>query len=172
LVGLVTVKVADAVLSLWRPVAWKLSLRPGMVEPAKPLGTAKAAVAWPLAVALAVASTVAPKVTLTCSEGAKPRQDRVTRAPAGPLVGDTAQVAVVGPATVVVVVSAVPAVERVVTAVVGWVVGTEDGAEDADAAAWSAVRELQPVTAMATTKMAVAMIRTGRMMTPPTATTL
>jgi hypothetical protein len=64
-----------------------------MVEPAKPLGTAKAAVAWPLAVALAVASTVAPKVTLTCSEGAKPRQDRVTRAPAGPLVGERAQLA-------------------------------------------------------------------------------
>jgi len=122
-------------------------------------------------VALAVASTVAPKVTATGSEGAKPRQDRVTRAPAGPLVGDTAQVAVVGPATVVVVVSAVPAVVPVVAAV-GWVVGTEDGAEDADAAAWSAVRELQPVTAMATTKMAVAMIRTGRMMTSPTATTL
>jgi hypothetical protein len=45
LVGLATVKVADAVLPLWRPLAWKVSLRPGIVEPAKPLGTAKAAVA-------------------------------------------------------------------------------------------------------------------------------
>jgi hypothetical protein len=114
-------------------------------------------------VALAVVSTVAPKVTSTSSEGAKPRQDRVTRAPAGPLVGDRAQVALVGLATVVVVVPAVPAVVRVVAAPAGWVVG----AEDAGAAVWSALRELQPVTARAaTTKMAVAMIRTGRMVTP------
>ena len=70
---------------------------------------------------MAVVSTVAPKVTSTCSEGAKPRQDRVTRAPAGPLVGDRAQLALVGLATVVVVVLAVPAVVRV-AAVVGWVV--------------------------------------------------
>ena len=45
MVGLATVKVADAVLPLWRPLAWKVSLRPGIVEPAKPLGTAKEAVA-------------------------------------------------------------------------------------------------------------------------------
>ena len=41
----VTVKVADATVLLWRPLAWKVSLRPGIVEPAKPLGTAKEAVA-------------------------------------------------------------------------------------------------------------------------------
>jgi hypothetical protein len=60
-------------------------------------------------------------------------------------------------------------------AVVREVVGAEDGAEDAGAAVWSAVREVQPVTARATTTTtaaaaavaAVAMIRTGRMVTPP-----
>jgi hypothetical protein len=113
-----------------------------------------------------VVSTVAPKVTSTCSEGAKPRQDRVARDPAGPLVGDRAQVALVGLATVVVMVAAVPAVVRV-AAVVGWAVGAEDGAEDAGAAVWSALPELQPVTARAATTTRVAMIRTGRMMTPP-----
>jgi hypothetical protein len=70
--------------------------------------------------------------------------------------------------TVVVVVSADPAVERVV----GWVVGTDEGAEDAGAAVWSALREVQPVTARAATTAAVAMIRTGRMVTPSTATAL
>jgi hypothetical protein len=120
---------------------------------------------------LAVASTSAAKVTATGSEGANPRQDRVTRAPAGPVVGDRAQLALVGLARVVVV-SAVPAVVRVVAAVVGWVVGAEGGAEEAGAAVWSALREEQPVTARAaTTKLAVAMIRTGRMVTPPTTTT-
>jgi hypothetical protein len=119
-----------------------------------------------LVVALAVASTVAPKVTSTSSEGAKPRQDRVTRVPAGPLVGDRAQVALVGAARVVVVVPAVPAVERVVAAV-GWVVEADEGAEEDGAAVWSVLREVQPVTARAATRMAVAMIRTGRMMTPP-----
>ena len=93
LAGLATVKVADAALLLWRPLAWKVSLRPGIVEPAKPLGTANEAATWPPAVAFAEASTVAPKVTSTRSEGAKPRQERVTRAPAGPLVGERAQLA-------------------------------------------------------------------------------
>jgi hypothetical protein len=117
---------------------------------------------------LAAANTSAPKVTWTGSEGAKPRQDRVTRAPAGPLVGDRAQLAVVGRATVVVVVPAVPAVVRPVAAVVvGWVMGVEDGAEDAGAAVWSALREAQPVTARAAATTRVAMIRTGRMVTPP-----
>jgi hypothetical protein len=87
LAGLATVKLADAALPLWRPLAWNVFLRPGIVEPANPLGTVNEAVAWPLAVALAVASTVAPKVTWTRSEGVKPRQARVTRAPAGPLAG-------------------------------------------------------------------------------------
>jgi hypothetical protein len=164
LAGLATVKVADAVLPLWRPLAWKVSLRPGIVEPAKPLGTAKEAATWPPAVAVAVASTVAPKVTSTGSEGAKPRQERVIRAPAGPLAGERAQLALAGMARVVVVVSADPAVERVV----GWVVGTDEGAEGAGAAVWSALRELQPVTARAARTTAVAaMIRTGRMLTPP-----
>jgi hypothetical protein len=75
------------------------------------------------------------------------------------------QAALVGLATVVVV-PADPAVGRVVVAAVGWVVGADDGAEEAGAAVWSAVREVQPVTAMAATRTAVAMIRTGRMVTP------
>src|SRR5215218_945203 len=108
----------------------------------------------------------------TPSEGAKPRQARVTRAPAGPLVGERAQLALAGMARVVVVVPTVPAVERVVEAAVGWVVETDDGVEEAEAAVRSAARELQPVTARAATKTAVAMIRTGRMVTPPTTTTL
>src|SRR5215216_4164523 len=45
--------------------------------------------------------------------------------------------------------------------------GAEDGAEDAGAAVWSAVREVQPVTARAMTTAAVVIIRTGRMVTPP-----
>jgi hypothetical protein len=66
-------------------------------------------------------------------------------------------------ARVVVVVPAVPAVARVVEAAVGWVVEADDGVEEAEAA----VRELQPATARAATTAAVAMIRTGRMVTPP-----
>jgi hypothetical protein len=58
-----------------------------MVEPAKPLGTTNDAVIWPLVVALAVVSTVAPKLTSTGSEGVNPRQERVTRDPAGPVPG-------------------------------------------------------------------------------------
>jgi len=158
LAGLATVKVADAALPLWRPLAWKVSLRPGIVEPAKPLGTANEAATWPPAVAFAEASTVAPKVTSTRSEGAKPRQERVTRAPAGPLAGDRAQLALAEVARVAVVVSTDPSLARVV----GWVVG----AEDAGAAVLSALREVQPVTARATTT-AVAIIRTGRMVTLP-----
>jgi hypothetical protein len=69
-------------------------------------------------------------------------------------------------ATAVVVVPAVPAVVRVVAATAGWVVEAEDEAEDAGAAVWSAVREVQPVTARAMTT-AVVMIRTGRMVIPP-----
>jgi hypothetical protein len=98
----------------------------------------------------------------TPSEGPKPRQERVTRAPANPVVGERAQLALAGTAWVVVVVPADPAVERVV----GWAVGADDRAEDAGAAVWSAVPEVQPVTARAATKTAVAMIRTGRMVTP------
>jgi hypothetical protein len=167
LARLATVKVADATLPLWRPLAWKVSRRPGIVEPAKPLGTANEAATSPPVVALAVVSTVAPKLTSTCSEGANPRQERVTRDPAGPVAGETAHIALVGLAAVVVVVPANPAVERVVAAAVGWVVVTDDGAEDTGAAVWSPVREVQPVTARAATKTAVAMIRTGRMVTPP-----
>jgi hypothetical protein len=89
----------------------------------------------------------------TCSEGVNPWQERMTRDPAGPLFGERTQVALAGIATVVVV------------AAVGWVVGTDDGPEDAGAVVWS-VREVQPVTAKATTKTAVAMMRTGRMVTP------
>jgi hypothetical protein len=114
---------------------------------------------------VAVASTVAPKVTATCSEGAKPRQERVTPDPAVPLFGERVHLALAGVATVVVVVPADPAVECVVVAAVGWVVGTEDGPEDTGATGWS-VREVQPVTAKAATKTAVAMIWTGRMVTP------
>jgi hypothetical protein len=103
---------------------------------------------------MAVASTVAPKVTSTRSEGANPWQERVTRDPAGPLLGDRTQLAVADVATVVVV------------AAVGWVVGTDDGPEDAGAVVWS-VGEVQPVTAKAATKTAVAMMRTARMMISP-----
>src|SRR5829696_6897253 len=86
--------------------------------------------------------------------------------PAGPLVGERAQLALAGTARVVVVDRADPAVERVVAGAVGWVVGTDDGPEDAAVAAWSAVREVQPVTARAATKTAAVMIRIGRMVTP------
>ena len=71
----VTVKVADATVPLWRPLAWKVSRRPGIVERRKLPGTANEAATWPPVVALVAASTVAPKVTSTCSEGAKPRHE-------------------------------------------------------------------------------------------------
>jgi len=77
--------------------------------------------------------------------------------PAGPLVGERAQLALAGTARVVVVDRADPAVERVVAGAVGWVAGTDDGPEDAAVAAWSAVREVQPVTARAATKTAAVM---------------
>jgi hypothetical protein len=64
------------------------------------------------------------------------------------------------------------AFECVVAAAVNWVAGTDDGAEDPGAAVWSAVPEVQLVTAKLATKTTVAMIRTGRMAPPPTTTTL
>jgi hypothetical protein len=69
-----------------------------------------------------------------------------------------------GVTVVAVVVSVDPAV--------GLVVGTDEGPEEDAAAVWSALREAQPVMARAATMTAVAMIRTGRMVIPPTATTL
>jgi hypothetical protein len=69
--------------------------------------------------------------------------------------------AVAGLGTVAVVVLVDPAV--------GWVVVVDEAPEDADAAAWSAVRwAVQPVPARAATKTVVAMIRTGRMDSPNT----
>jgi hypothetical protein len=135
----VTVNVADAALLLWRPLARKVSRRPGIFEPAKPLGTVNEAATSPLLVALVVVSTAAPKVMSTCSEGANPRQVRVTLDPAGPSFGEMAQVALAGVATVAVVVP--------VDAAVGRVVVTEEGVEGAGAAVWSAVRDAQPVAA-------------------------
>jgi hypothetical protein len=119
----VTVKVAEATVPLWRPLAWKVSFRPGIVEPAKPLGTANEVMIWPLAVALAVASTVAPKLTSTGSEGAKPRQARVARDPAGPVWGEMAHVGLAGMTVIAVVVPVDPAVGWVVEAAVACVVG-------------------------------------------------
>jgi hypothetical protein len=153
----VTVKVAEAILPLWRPLVWKVSCRPGMVDPAKPLGTANEAAIWPPAVALAVVSTVAPKLTSTGSAGANPRQERVTRDPAGPVLGEMAQVALAGMTVVPVVVPVDPAVGWVVEAAVGLAVGAEEGLEEDAAAVWSAVLEVQPVMARAAMKTAVSM---------------
>jgi hypothetical protein len=119
---------------------------------------------------LAVASTSTPKVTSTRSEPANSRQERVTRDPASPAFGEAVHLALAEVTTVAVVVPGDPAVGRVVEAAVGCVVGTEDG-EDARAV-WWVVRDAQPVTARAATKTTVATIRTGRMATPPTSTTL
>jgi hypothetical protein len=83
------------------------------------------------------------------------------------VLGERMHLALAGTARVVVVVPADPAVERVVGAAVGWVVGTDEGAEDPGAAVWSAVREVQPVAVRVAMKTAVAMIRTGRMVTSP-----
>jgi len=74
-------------------------------------------------------------------------------------------------ARVVVVVPVDLAVGWVVEAAVGLVVGTDDGPEEDAAAVWLAARDAQPVMARAATT-AMAMIRTGRMVIPPTATTL
>jgi hypothetical protein len=137
------------------------------VEPANPLGTANDAASWPPAVALAVVSTVAPKLTSTGSEGANPRQERVTRDPAGPVVGARAHLGLAE----VAVVPVDPAVGWVVAPALGLVVGTDNGPEEDAAAVWSALRDVQPVMARAAMKTAVAMIRTGRMVIPPTATT-
>jgi hypothetical protein len=110
-------------------------------------------VIWPLVVALVVVSTVAPKLTATGSEGANPRQARVTRDSAGPVLGERAHLALVG-------VTVVP-----VDPAVGLVVGTDEGPAEDAAAVWSALRELQPVIARVATMTAVAMIRIGRMIT-------
>src|SRR4029453_10182482 len=90
--------------------------------------TANATASGAPAVALAVASTVAPKLTATGSEGANPRQARVTRDPAGPVLGEMAQVALVGVRVVAVVVSVDPAFGWVVAPAVGGVVGAEEAA--------------------------------------------
>jgi hypothetical protein len=162
-----TVKVAEAILPLRRPLAWKVSCRPGIVDPAKPLGTANEAAIWPPAVALAVVSTIAPKPTATGSEEANPRQERVTRDPAGPVSGERAHLGLAEVAAGGVVVPVDPAVGWVVEAAVGLVVGTDEGLEEDAAAVWSALREAQPVMARAATMTAVAMIRTGRMAISP-----
>jgi hypothetical protein len=162
-----TVKVAEAILPLRRPLAWKVSCRPGIVEPAKPLGTANEAAIWPPAVALAVVSTVAPKPTATGSEEANPRQARVTRDPAGPVSGARAHRGLAEVAAGGVVVPVDPAVGWVVAPAVGLVVEAEERPEEDAAAVWSALREAQPVTVRAATTTAVAMIRTGRMAIPP-----
>jgi hypothetical protein len=125
-----------------------------MVDPAKPLGTANEAAIWPPAVALAVVSTVAPKLTSTGSAGANPRQERVTRDPAGPVLGEMAQVGLAGMTVVPVVVPVDPAVGWVVEAAVGLVVGADEGPEEDAAAVWSAVLEVQPVMARAAIKTA------------------
>jgi hypothetical protein len=117
-------------------LAWKVSRRPGIVDPAKPLGTANEAAIWPPAVALAVVSTLAPKLTSTCSEGANPRQARLTRDPAGPVSGARAHLGLAGVTVVAVVVLVDPAVGWVVEAVVGLVVGTDEGLEEDAAAVW------------------------------------
>jgi hypothetical protein len=70
------------------------------VGASKPLGTTNEAATSPPAEALAVASTVAPKVMATCSEGVNPRQERVTRDPASPALGERTQVALTWLATV------------------------------------------------------------------------
>jgi hypothetical protein len=119
----------------------------------------------PLVVALVVANTVAPKLMATGSEGANRRQVRVIRDPAGPVFGERAHVGLAGAAKVAVVVPVDPEVGRVVEAAVAVVVVTDEGAGDAGAAGWSAVRDAQPVTAKAATETVMAMIRTGRMAT-------
>jgi hypothetical protein len=112
-------------------------------------------------------NTVAPKLTSTGSEGANPRQERVTRDPAGPVSGERAHLGVAGVAVVAVVASVDPAVDWVVAPADGLVVGTDEGPEEDAAAVWSALREAQPVMARAATMTAVAMMRTGRMVIPP-----
>jgi hypothetical protein len=103
----------------------------------------------PLVLACVVASTVAPKVMATASEGANPRQTRVTRTSAGPIFGATVHLALAGIAAVAVVGAADP--------VVGCVVRTDDGPEDLDAAGWSALGDAQPEPAREATKTTVAM---------------
>jgi hypothetical protein len=77
--------------------------------------------------------------------------------------GERAHLGLVGVTVVGVIVPVDPAV--------GLVVGADDGPEEDAAAVWSALRDVQPVMARAAMKTAVAMIRTGRMVIPPTATT-
>jgi hypothetical protein len=73
----------------------------------------------------------------------------------------------VGVTVVGVVVPVDPAVGWVVAPAVGLVVGADEALEEDAAAVWSALREVQPVTARAAMTTAVAMIRTGRMVIPP-----
>jgi hypothetical protein len=73
----------------------------------------------------------------------------------------------VGVTVVGVVVRVDPAVGWVVAPAVGLIVGADKALEEDAAAVWSALRDAQPVTARAAMKMAVAMIRPGRMVIPP-----
>jgi hypothetical protein len=128
-----------------------------VVGASKPARHRKQGTTSPPALALAVATTTAPKLTTTCSEGANRRQVRVTQDPAGPDFGETAHEAVAGLVTVAVV--------EPVEAAVGWVVVTDEAPEDG-APGWPALRDPQPVPARVATTMTVAMIRTGRMPLP------
>ena len=86
----VTVRVADATLPLCGLGLEGVRSPPSNEEPSKPLGTTNEAETWPPAVALAVVSTVALKLTSTGSEGPNPRQARMTRDPAGPVLEERA----------------------------------------------------------------------------------
>jgi hypothetical protein len=100
---------------------------------------------------LVVVNTSARKVTATGSEGANPLQARVILDPAGPVVGETAQLALAWMATVVLV---VPVDSGVRSAGV-----TKGGAEVTGAALGVLVaRAVQPVTARVAAKTTVAMI--------------
>ena len=99
--------------------------------PARVMGAGKAARHreqgrhLPPAVALAVTNTSAPKMTPTRCERANPRHERVTRDPAGPVFGERAHLGLAGVTVVAVVVPVDPAVDLVVEAAVGLVVGLD-----------------------------------------------
>jgi hypothetical protein len=114
-----------------------------------------------------VVSTVAPKLASAGSGGANPRQERVTRAPAGPVFGERAHLGLVGVTVVGVMVPVDPAVGWLVAPAVGLAVEADEALEEDAAAVWSALRDAQPVMARAAMTTALVMIRTGRMVIPP-----
>jgi hypothetical protein len=108
-----------------------------------------------------------PEADLDWFGGSEPAAGKGDPRPRWSRVRGEAHLGLAGVAVVGVVAPVDPTVGWVVAPAVGLVVGTDEALEEDAAAVWSALRDAQPVMARAAMTTAVAMIRTGRMVTPP-----